>query len=485
MAERSPLRPIKLGVRSADTGGKPPAVAQDSAQAQSNPFQVSNLPQWAARRRPLRTRRPSPHSPWGAQETSRNPGRSLDEARPAQLGSKLRPSPNRPNRGRATPPSAAINAERVGPLHQRRRSRATPALPLPNRSSNRPRSRAQSSPWLQGLRLVVLGVGLGAIVGTLISIWDPTGLQNARAQSPQTPPPYPAASLLAPLETKQEFTSLKQQIQSLSVSETGLTPGVFLLDLDTRGYVDLSASVPFSAASTIKLPILVAFLQDVDAGNIRFDEMLEMRPDLIASESGDMQYEAPGTQFSALEVAERMITVSDNTATNMLIDRMGGPAKLNQRFRTWGLSATAIRTPLPDVSGTNTTSPHELVTLMGWVDRGELLSLRSRDRMLEIMRRTVTNTLLNPGLGEGAIIAHKTGDIGSVVGDVGLVDMPNGKRYLVSVLVKRPHDDQRANELIRQFSAAIYSYLNQGPTLGSRSAPATSVTPGAATQALQ
>ena len=92
------------------------------------------------------------------------------------------------------------------------------------------------------------------------------------------------------------------------------------------------------------------------------------------------------------------------------------------------------------------------------------MSLRSRDRLLEIMRRTKTRTLLPPGLGEGAIIAHKTGDIGSMVGDVGLIDMPNGRRYIGVAMVKRPHNDNRAQELIRQTSRAVYQQFNK-PTV--------------------
>ncbi|MBD2104204.1 serine hydrolase [Leptolyngbya sp. FACHB-261] len=389
--------------------------------------------------------------------------------------------------------SEAKPRDKVTPETERSNSRQRSRKPQPSSVAPAPRTPARLRtkvqavpPLLRALRLLVVGVGLGAIVGTLISIWNPDGTQHARAQDSHQPNPQATSQsgkVLTPLETQQELSDLKQQLQTLATAEPDLSPSVFVLDLDTKAYVDLAATTPFSAASTIKVPVLVAFLQDVDAGKIRLDELLEMRPDLIASEAGDMQYEAPGTKFTALEVADKMITVSDNTATNMLIDRLGGMAKLNERFASWGLAATAIRKPLPDLEGTNTTSARDLATLMNLVNQGDLLSLRSRDRMLEIMRRTVTNTLLSPGLGEGAIIAHKTGDIGSVVGDVGLIDMPNGKQYLATALVKRPHNDQRANELIRQMSAAIYTYLNQSP--GAKSSTATPTATPAATQDVQ
>ena len=238
-----------------------------------------------------------------------------------------------------------------------------------------------------------------------------------------------------------------------------------MIDLDTNSYVDFSGTATFPAASTIKVPILVAFFQDVDAGKIRLDEQLVMRPELIGSGSGDMQYQPPGTKFSALETAFKMIAISDNTATNMLIARLGGAAALNQRFQSWGLTATVIRNPLPDLQGTNTTSPRDLANLMAWVNQGDLVSMRSRDRLLDIMRQTVNDSLLPQGLGEGATIAHKTGDIGSLIGDVGLVDMPNGKRYVIAALVKRPFNDMQAPALINQISQTTYRALSQPATV--------------------
>lgn len=270
------------------------------------------------------------------------------------------------------------------------------------------------------------------------------------------------------------MSPVKQSVQKLMAATTGLTPGMFFLNLDTGAYLDLAGPASFSAASTIKIPVLVAFFQDVDANKIRLDESLVMRPELIGSGAGEMQYKPPGSRFSALETATKMITISDNTATNMLIDRLGGAAALNQRFKSWGLTTTVIRNPLPDLEGTNTTSPKDLAMLMTLVSQGDLVSMRSRDRLLDIMRRTKTNTLLPQGLGPGATIAHKTGDIGSVVGDAGLIDMPNGQRYVAAVMVKRPHNNAQAKELIRQISRQVYTHLSQ-PSPNLQTAPVSPV----------
>ena len=320
---------------------------------------------------------------------------------------------------------------------------------------------------LYAMRLLIVGVGISAIAGTILSALDPTtrimpeGAQVSTMQTTLGEQATNAAVPVTALKLSQEIMPLKTVVQQMVAKNTKLLPGVFFVDLETGAYLDWNGDLTFAAASMIKFPILVAFFQDVDDKKIRLDEELTLKKESIGGGAGNIQYKPVGTKFTALEVATKMITISDNTATNMLIERLGGAVALNQRFQNWGLTVTEIRNPLPDLSGTNTTTPKELANLMAAIQQGDLISSKSRDRVLDIMRRTVTNTLLPRGLGKGATIAHKTGDIGSLVGDVGLVDMPSGKRYVAVAMVKRPHNNAQAKELIRQISHAAYRQFSQ------------------------
>jgi beta-lactamase class A len=235
---------------------------------------------------------------------------------------------------------------------------------------------------------------------------------------------------------------------------------MFFLDLDTGRYLDIGGDRVFPAASTIKLPLLIAFFQDLDAGKVTMEEIMVMRRKHMTVGSGVMQYRSPGTRYRMREVVTKMIAISDNTATNMVIDRLGGIARVNQRFRSWGLRDTVIRNRLADLKGTNTTSSKDMVRVLALVVKGRLLSDSSRQRALYILRQTVTKTLLPSGLGRGASIAHKTGDIGFLVGDAGSIDMPNGKRYLAAIYVRRPYDSPLARRFIRKVSSLVYTYLN-------------------------
>lgn len=336
------------------------------------------------------------------------------------------------------------------------------------------KSPIKSLGW-QVLRLAIAGIGLSVIAGTAISFWQNQQSIAAKNSATEMVSKEEAnkSQDIAPLELKTEAAPLLSKVKELAAKEKDLTMQMMVVDLDSGAYVQVGANQPIAAASTIKTPILIAFFQDVDAGKIKLDEQLEMTADVKVGEAGDFQLLPTGTKISALETATQMIVISDNTATNMIIKRLGGLTALNQRFKSWGLNNIVIKNQLPDLEGTNTISTQDMVTLLAMLDKGKLIEPRSRDRFMDIMRRPVTNTLLPKGLGEEARIIHKTGDIGSAVGDAGIVDMPNGKRYAIAVMVKRPDNDQRANELIRQISRTTYDYfLNGGSLPASNSSPA-------------
>lgn len=375
--------------------------------------------------------------------------------------------PMRSHRG--TPPGAR---NKVTPL--KRSSAGAGSTPYPAAGTKarklKPRraTRKTPQPVLYGIRLLILGTGIAAIVGTVLSSLNSSD-QAARTEttSPITTETTARSDtnrdpLNQPLLLADELVSVETDLVALETMTPGLTQSVFFYDLDTGNYIDLNGTEPIAAASTIKVPILVAFLQAVDAGTVRLDEAVTLREDLLAGGSGDFQTQEIGSQFTALEAATAMVVNSDNTATNLMIELLGGVGVLNQQFTDWGLSATTLRNLLPDLEGTNTTSSADLVRVMTLVDQGDLLSRRSRDRLLGIMQRTYNRSLIPDGLADdSALTYNKTGDIGTLLGDIALVDTENGNRYLLSVLVDRPFNDGRANELVRRVAGRVHEEMNQ------------------------
>ena len=207
----------------------------------------------------------------------------------------------------------------------------------------------------------------------------------------------------------------------------------------------------------------------MDGGKIRWNEPLPLTKELVGGGAGWMASKPVGTRFPFFEAATEMIRVSDNSATNLLIKRLGGKTSLNTRFQALGLPATVVNNWLPDLDGTNTTSARDLARSIALVDTGEKLSPRARDLFREIMATSRTDTLiplgLLQGLGKdaadpnsellsfGVTAYNKTGDIGIAYSDAALIHLPTGQRAVAAFMVKGPFNDPRSADLIRSMAA--------------------------------
>ncbi len=386
---------------------------------------------------------------------------------------------NRARRG----PKGSLRGGESTQARQRLRSRKSPPLKLagestsgvnptkisapagkktpPNLSLARRRNvrRKAPVPLLYMGRLAVAGLGIAVIGGTILKALPDKPSTSTISEAAITAPEPVRATF--PMTLGQENVALKTAMQELPNLYPSLTPKAFYIDVESGDYVDLEGTGSIAAASTIKLPVLLAFFDAIDEDLVTFNQTVALLPEQIAEGSGDIQFSSPGTQFTALEVATQMIVNSDNTATNMMIDLLGGPDKLNAKFVEYGLQKTTLNSPLPDLTGTNTTSAKDLVHTMLLIS-GDRLTLKSRDRILNILNRTYNKSLLAAGMVEKeALTYNKTGDIESVLGDVALVDLSNGKRYIVAALVERPSNDNRAVELIHRISDLTYEQADK------------------------
>ena len=324
------------------------------------------------------------------------------------------------------------------------------------------------------LRLVVIGAGLGVIAGTGLKLLAPRLAQGAVG----VPRLDPAPKLIpgghrgqGRFEPRRELTAVSQRWAKLAAAQKGLTAAGYLLVLDDGRYAELRPDQPLPAASSIKTPILLVALDRYDQGRLRWDEPLPLTKETRGGGAGWMGNKPDGTRFPFHEAATEMIRVSDNSATNLLIKRLGGKEALNATFQELGLGATVLRNWLPDLDGTNTTSARDLARSIALVDTGEKLGPRARDLFREILGTSATNTLLPAGMLKGLSkeapdpdselipygvkVYNKTGDIGIAYSDAGLIQLPNGQRAVAAFMVKGPFNDPRSAELIRAMAAEV------------------------------
>ena len=151
-----------------------------------------------------------------------------------------------------------------------------------------------------------------------------------------------------------------------------------------------------------------------------------------------------------------MIQDSDNSATNMIMSKVGSMIGVNRAIRNWGLKDTHVETWLPDLTGTNYTTAKDLTTMLYNLDNPSFLNISSREYIVDYMSHVKNDRLIPQGLGKGATFLHKTGDIGSMLGDAGIVYMPNGKKYIIVIMAKRPYNSPLGKQFIQQASKLIY-----------------------------
>ncbi|MBU6354396.1 MAG: serine hydrolase [Cyanobacteria bacterium REEB498] len=319
-----------------------------------------------------------------------------------------------------------------------------------------------------------MGVGLGVIVATALKTLAPRLAQGSigKPQFDAAPRVVGGRGLaLGRFDPRQEIAGLSTEWARLAAAQKGLEASGFLLVLDDGRFAQLRPDIPMPAASSIKSPILLVGLEDLDAGKVRWNEPLPLTKEVMGEGAGWMANKPLGTRFPFFEAATEMIRVSDNSATNLLIKRLGGKASLNARFQAMDLSGTVINNWLPDLDGTNTTSAHDLARAIALVDTGDKLSPRARDLFRQVMGTSRTNTLLPLGLlmglggdsadpdsdllGYGVTVLNKTGDIGIAYADGGLIELPNGQRAVAAFMVKGPFNDPRSTDLIRAMAAEV------------------------------
>ena len=328
--------------------------------------------------------------------------------------------------------------------------------------------------WLARGAVVILGLWVGSATvgrylgpGALSVLTDPR-YEVALADAASTAAYAIARKLPRRVGALEELVPAGPEMRMLTEAvrnqvPEGCTSGVYWVCLDSGEYFAHNEEQLFPAASVIKMPILLAFLQDVDSGEIKLHEKMIMRKEDVAGGAGGLQYKPIGTTLDAFECATQMMAVSDNTATNMIVHRLGGTEALNRRFFEWGLRDTVMRDVLPDMAGTNTTSPRDMAYLLALLDRGYLLSVSGRDRALDIMKDCMNDQILPRGISPDRLskVAHKTGDIGFVVIDAGIVFMPNGSHYIAVGMVRRPYDDQRASDYLRKITGLAHTRLSK------------------------
>jgi beta-lactamase class A len=240
-------------------------------------------------------------------------------------------------------------------------------------------------------------------------------------------------------------------------------------DLGTGKGLLRNEHVKLHAASTMKVPVMVALFQAAGRGDLKLDQPVPVRNEfksivdrspfaLDPKEDGDPDlYKSLGTEVPLDELMRRMIVRSSNLATNLLIELVGAPRVMEQ-MRELGAEDLEILRGVEDQKAydaglNNKVTAYDLMLVLSAVAQGRP---ESSDRMLEILKHQEFNEKIPAGLPPGIPVAHKTGDITKVHHDAAIVYPPGESPYVLVVLTTGIADEKAANQTIAEISRAVW-----------------------------
>jgi beta-lactamase class A len=260
-------------------------------------------------------------------------------------------------------------------------------------------------------------------------------------------------------ELKAKF---EQRLHDVSSRVDGVV-GYAVLDLTSGDRIGHLGGETFPTASTVKIAIVYDLFKQVEAGKIRLADTITLDRSMAVGGTGVLGH--MGTpSLSILDYATLMVTLSDNTATNVLIDRLGMD-HVTARMQALGLPHTKLRRHMMDTAAArrgdeNVSTPDEIVRLLEVVSKNpDALQLLEKQKA----------SRLRLGLPPGVVTADKPGELDGVRVDAGIVFSKN-RPYILCVMTTYLKDEAEGERAITEMSRAAYEYfsrLGSGP-LGRR-----------------
>jgi beta-lactamase class A len=258
---------------------------------------------------------------------------------------------------------------------------------------------------------------------------------------------------------------------------------LYAKNLRTGRDFGLGADTKVRTASTIKLPVLCALESLVAAGRVRWDERLPLRPEEKVTGSGVLGSLEDGTDLTVRNLAILMIIVSDNTATNLIVDRITADA-VNDYLDSIGLTTTRLNrkirgdgSRLADPSGWSragsieenrryglgVSTPREMVRLLEMLEAGKIVSPAASKDVLDVLTRQQVRDGISRHAPDDLRVASKSGALDALRADVGIVYADGGPVAMAITVDDMPtidySPDNVGNILIWQLGSVLVEEL--------------------------
>jgi beta-lactamase class A len=268
---------------------------------------------------------------------------------------------------------------------------------------------------------------------------------------------------------KSLWTKLESTINDIDRNLDGAL-GVAIEDLTTGQRFLLHGDSIFPQASSIKIAVLAELYHQAqlsaqgESGKAKLTDLYTVRVTDLVQDSDIMGGLSPGvTQLTNRDLATMMVAVSDNSATNVLIDRVG-MENVNALLDSLALHNTKLRRKMMDVKAAtegreNISTPQEMLTLLEKIYQGKLFNKEMTADFFKMLS-THKNSFIPRDLPDGLQIANKPGELEAVRNDSGIVFLQN-RPYIICVMTTYLVRERDGEEIIAKISAAAYRYFDR------------------------
>jgi beta-lactamase class A len=270
---------------------------------------------------------------------------------------------------------------------------------------------------------------------------------------------------LAQAPTKQQllWQKLEASIHDVDRNLDGVM-GVAIEDLVSKRTLFLQPDEVFPQASSIKIAVLAELYRQAQQGKIKLTDIYTVQKSDLVPDSDITNGLTPGvTRVTLRDLATMMVAVSDNAATNVLIDRVG-IENVNALFDSVNLPHTRLRRKMMDVKAAaegreNVSTPREMMMLLEALYSGKVLDKEMTDDFFSVLS-THKESSIPRDLPASLKIANKPGELEGVRNDSGVIFLENHP-YILCVMTTYLHDERDGKEAISKVSLAAFNMFDR------------------------
>ncbi|WP_048919738.1 serine hydrolase [Rufibacter radiotolerans] len=229
----------------------------------------------------------------------------------------------------------------------------------------------------------------------------------------------------------------EQELRGILEKSSALT-GLVAIDLTSGEAFRFNQDLVFPQASAIKVPILLEVYKQAQAGKFALTDVRRIAPGQVVGGTGIIKDLEDSTSFSIRNLAVLMIALSDNTATNALLDLVG-LSNINASLQAMGLKQTRVQRKMIQAAASgrgeeNISTPAEAAKILQMLYKGEFLNKATSEEIISILKKTNRETSrLAPGLPDHVPLAFKPGILNGVSTEWALVLLPE-RPYAVAIM---------------------------------------------------